>query len=211
MKDVPIPHWKDKRKFSKSEAIIDYIFNADEGISEREFAAKWGWSRYEFRSIKFEISTKFQPNFNHLKDLQSALNAIFSTKFQPKINHKQCKEKPITITTKLKNIFSERYTELFGESFYWEVKQTAAIKSIAKKLQFKMQSKGIEITDEQTEISFKVFLENINDKWILANYSPAIINSKFNDIITQIYASKRQSSESVAEEAIRLLNESRGK
>ena len=73
-----------------------------------------------------------------------------------------------------------------------------------------MQSKGIEITDEQTEISFKVFLENINDKWILANYSPAIINSKFNDIITQIYASKRQSSESVAEEAIRLLNESQG-
>ena len=68
MKDVPIPHWKDKRKFSKSEAIIDYIFNADEGVSEREFAAKWGWSRYEFRSIKFEISTKkglcssFAPN-----------------------------------------------------------------------------------------------------------------------------------------------------
>ena len=210
MKDVPIPFWGERRKLSKSEALIDYLFNHENKMSERELSHRWCWTRYEVRSFKTEISTKFQPNFNHLKDLQSALNAIFSTKFQPKINHKQCKEKPITITTKLKNIFSERYTELFGESFYWEVKQTAAIKSIAKKLQFKMQSKGIEITDEQTEISFKVFLENINDKWILANYSPAIINSKFNDIITQIYASKRQSSESVAEEAIRLLNESQG-
>ena len=47
MKDVPIPFWGEKRKLSKSEAAIDYLFNLESKPSERELAERWGWTRYE--------------------------------------------------------------------------------------------------------------------------------------------------------------------
>ena len=125
MKDVPIPFWGEKRKLSKSEAAVDYLFNLESKPSERELAERWGWTRYEVRLFKDEISTKFQPNFNHLEYWKSIIKALSSTKFQPNFNQK----KPTKLTLQeRKKIFTEqlaKYKEKYGSDMlnafwrYW--------------------------------------------------------------------------------------------
>ena len=204
MKDLPVPFWDEGRKYSKSEALMDYLYNTDCNPSERELAERWRWSRYEVRVMKVYVCTKFQPNFNHLSDYQSTIKALFSTKFQPKINQEKSNKKSSLVAT-LKKIFDEGYKSVYNEDFYWTAKDTKALKEIIQKLQFKMKAKNIELTDEHTINSFNAFLNNITDKWILANFSPSIINSKFNEIITQIYARHTKQSSSVESAAIDLL------
>ena len=118
---------------------------------------------------------------------------------------KSVKSKNVTITTKLKQIFDEGYNKMFGEDFYWSAKEVKALTEITDKLKFKMKAKNIEISDDQIINSFTAFLNNITDKWILQNFSPSIINSKFNEIITQIYARHSKRSDNVTAEAINIL------
>lgn len=118
---------------------------------------------------------------------------------------KSIKRKEVTITTKLKQVFDDGYYKIYGEKFYWAPKEIKAITLIVEKLKFKMKTKNVEINDEQIISSFTVFLNNITDKWILQNFSPSIINSKFNEIITQIYARHSKRSDNVTAEAINIL------
>ena len=118
---------------------------------------------------------------------------------------KTTKRKEVTITTKLKQVFDDGYYKLFDEKFYWSAKEVKALTLISNKLKFKMKNKNVEINDDQIINSFTLFLNNITDKWILQNFSPSIINSKFNEIITQIYARHSKRSDNVTAEAINIL------
>ena len=52
-----------------------------------------------------------------------------------------------------------------------------------KKIKFLVKS---ELTDERINEFWITMLSNITDAWILKNFSCAIINSKFNEIVLQI-------------------------
>ena len=123
MKDVPIPYWQEKRKLSKSEALIDYLYNFEDSSSERELSHRWCWTRYVVRSFKTEISTKFQPNFNHLECWKSILKELSSTKNQPKINHNKSNIKLPIEDRKKKFIedmskYSDKYSRDMMNAFY---------------------------------------------------------------------------------------------
>ena len=99
-------------------------------------------------------------------------------------------------TQKLIGIFSEYYLKTTDHKFLWDGKQTGSIKKLGLKLRSFALSKGLPDTDEQLETSFKLILVNIKDKWMLDNLSPAMINSKINEIIKQI---KNGQSKSIGE------------
>ena len=76
--------------------------------------------------------------------------------------------------------------------FYWTPKDAVALIALLDKIKAKVREKFPEIENESAEFKeklasgFQIILTNIKDKWILDNYSLPIINSKFNEIYSQI-------------------------
>lgn len=92
---------------------------------------------------------------------------------------------PATLHTVCKNLFIEKFRQLFGEEYYWEAKDGANLNPIIKKIRFNREKKEMPIDDESISVAFSLFLDSITDKWLLENFSIPNINSKFNEIISQ--------------------------
>jgi hypothetical protein len=71
------------------------------------------------------------------------------------------------------------------EPYYWEgAKDAMSINRTVKKIQFKMREKHQrEATEDEIVHSYKILLASIKDEWILNNLSPAMVDSKFNQIV----------------------------
>ena len=110
------------------------------------------------------------------------------------------KEKKITIVSEFdkqirsegKQFFLNCYQSKTSSDFYWEVKDAVALTKLLDKIKAKVREKFPEIENESAEFKekltsgFQIILTNIKDKWILDNYSLPIINTKFNEIYSQI-------------------------
>jgi hypothetical protein len=88
MKDIPIPYWKDRRKFSRSEAVLDYLYNCDNDgkidISERALARRWGWDRrIVSKFVREEVVPTDVPKLRHLTYFNSIISEIKRTKIAP--------------------------------------------------------------------------------------------------------------------------------
>ena len=97
----------------------------------------------------------------------------------------------------LKETFMNFYSLMFNSEYYWEAKDSVAIKAISKKLQKAANDKGLEDTPENIATNFRILLDRISDKWILDRLSPTIINSKYNEIISNIKQKKHGNSENI--------------
>lgn len=95
----------------------------------------------------------------------------------------------------LKECFMNFYSLMFGSEYYWEAKDSVAIKGISKKLTKAANDKGLDNTPENIAGNFQILLENISDKWILDHMAPTLINSKYNEIISTIKQKKHGNSE----------------
>lgn len=108
------------------------------------------------------------------------------------INNKQfLSENKFSVSNFFKPIFENFYFEKKNEKYYWTGKDVAKCKSLADKLVFKIKEKEKKSGKKEKENYnaelpdvFKFFLSKISDDWILSNLSMAIIDSKFNEIIT---------------------------
>lgn len=98
--------------------------------------------------------------------------------------------KNVGLHKNLKNLFISCYKTKFKEEYYWTAKDATNLNSLINKIKFKVKEKFNEESEEKIVDSFKHILLSISDKWILDNFSIAIINSKFNDIILQIKANE---------------------
>lgn len=94
-------------------------------------------------------------------------------------------EKIVSIITKCRTVFENRFSELFEESYSWSAKDAVNMKGIIQKIKKRRIDKGFGVEDDDITDAFKSFLDCISDEWILSNFSIAIINSKFNEIISQ--------------------------
>lgn len=119
-----------------------------------------------------------QPNTNKykLKNIRTK---------EDKNNIVGVKKTPATLHTVCKNLFIEKFRQLFGEEYYWEAKDGANLNPIIKKIKFNREKKEMPIDDESISVAFSLFLDSITDKWLLENFSIPNINSKFNEIISQ--------------------------
>lgn len=94
----------------------------------------------------------------------------------------------------LKSVFIERHKELSGLDYYWTGKDGKHLKELIGKIRFLMESQNQVISGTAISEQFQVILENIQDTWVLENFSVSVVNSKFNEIIMKI----KKQNESVA-------------
>lgn len=101
-----------------------------------------------------------------------------------------------SLSYKARILFENHFRETFGSSYYWAAKDAGAMKQLLSKLEFSMKSKnwGAEISDNEKLDALKFMLNGIRDGWIFDNFSVPIINSKFNEIISQIKSNARNSN-----------------
>ena len=100
------------------------------------------------------------------------------------------KKCPNPLNSEARKLFEERYQALFSSSYYWSAKDAGNMSSLLKKLKFQREKKNLPIDDQGVLNALKYLLDSITDGWILENLSVTNINSKFNEIVSQIMAKK---------------------
>lgn len=96
----------------------------------------------------------------------------------------------VTINTHCRLIFEAIYLQKKGTEYYFEGKDAGAISRLIKKIQAKMPENE-RFENHAIAENFKIFIEAIFnsgrvEKWIIDNLSLSIINSKFNEIYSQL-------------------------
>ena len=93
-------------------------------------------------------------------------------------------EKAPSLSTRMRDVFNEFYSQVTGEEFYWSAREMKALKDISTKIVFSLKSKGRCSEAGDVLSAFPQFLMCISDPWIIQHLSPSIISSKYNEIIT---------------------------
>lgn len=125
--------------------------------------------------------------------LQQILKQIQELKDRIDIQDKQIEKRPKKkesnpLISKGKLVFEKKYAELYSSSYYWQAKDAVAMDSLTKKITFSRQQKGMSIAEEDVLNALSAFLSNVQDEWILKNFSVTNINSKYNEIVAQARA-----------------------
>ena len=102
------------------------------------------------------------------------------------------KKRPNPLNSEARKLFEERYQVLFSSNYYWSAKDAGNMSSLLKKLKFQREKKNLPIDDQGVLNALKYLLDSITDGWILENFSVTNINSKFNEIVSQIMARKQE-------------------
>lgn len=94
--------------------------------------------------------------------------------------HKECKD-----------FFLKFYEEKKGTGYYFQAIDGKKLKSLTKKIEFKIKEKGCAEKEKDLEVirGFKIFIEHAykdTDNWTRDNFSLSVIDSKFNDIFSKI-------------------------
>ncbi len=130
-----------------------------------------------------------------------------------------------SLHTQIKNIFLVFYKEVVDdEDYYWTPIDGAKVRPLVEKILFKIKMRHEknsippkENYDSEIIEGFLFILNSITDEWMLKNLSMAIIDSKFNNIFSNlkanaksITANKKPSKFDGYEDAYKLVLESRG-
>lgn len=94
----------------------------------------------------------------------------------------------------MKSIFMDHYEKDKGISYYWNVKDSVGLNQLTKKIEFTLREGGKVVGEEAILSAFKFILEHNPDKWVEENLSPAILNSKYNEIIQKIKSGRSKQS-----------------
>lgn len=101
----------------------------------------------------------------------------------------------------MKLFFLEEYKKKISTDYYWGAKDAVNLNQLTAKILFKIKQKEkISGEKEKNDYSedilagFKHILLSTKDKWINSNFSIPVINSKFNEIFTQILTNGKSNS-----------------
>lgn len=110
-----------------------------------------------------------------------------------KTRSEEKKQKQKALVTKGREIFEAFFKEQYGESYYWEAKDAAAMARVFKKITFRRMQRTppLPVDDDSLVNAFSQFLHSINKTWITNNFSMPKIDSQYNDIISEIQNQKR--------------------
>ena len=90
------------------------------------------------------------------------------------------------VNAKARLLFESHFRKTFGSDYYWTVKDAGAMSQLLKKLKFQREQKQMDVADESILYALQYLLSSIKEGWIFENYSVTNINSKFNEIISQV-------------------------
>lgn len=111
------------------------------------------------------------------------------------------KKEPSPLNIKAREIFEQHYLTVFGFAYYWSAKDAGGMTQILSKLRYQREQKKLDTSDENILIALKYLLESINDGWLFENFSVTNLNSKFNEVLSQIRTKQNEKSKK-AEPAI---------
>lgn len=95
-------------------------------------------------------------------------------------------EKEITIGSKLKLIFIQRYKDKTGLKYSWSAKDATATKNLANQIRSSITDKNGECSDQNILETWEFMLGHLPEWYEKNGFEPAVINSKYNSIIQQI-------------------------
>lgn len=84
-----------------------------------------------------------------------------------------------------REIFEKFFSETFGAEYYWQRKDAGAMRQLLQKIHYSRQSRKLAVDDDSLLSALHAFLGSITDEWILKNFSVTVINSKYNEIVSQ--------------------------
>ena len=120
------------------------------------------------------------------------------------------KPEEYTIVTKGRLVYEAFYKKMFEEDYIWSPTDAASMKKLLDKLKSSRKVKELPTDDDSVVSALPVFLESINDQWILERLSVALLVRNYNQIVKNARANKnrangsnRNSNQSGAEERMR--------
>ena len=128
-------------------------------------------------------NTSILYNQNHISPNGGLSASALDSKEEKNENPKPKKEP--TIVTKARNIFEPYFEKKTGEKYYWKVADAVQMKRLINQLKFSRASRGLPTTDDDLLSALQVFLDKINDNWMLAHLSVSNISSKYNELVAQ--------------------------
>lgn len=103
-------------------------------------------------------------------------------------NKPRRKKESNPLITKGREVFEKKFSDLFGDSYYWQAKDAVAMGSLTNKIIFSRQQKGMSIDTDDVIKALEEFLCCVSDEWLLNNFSVTNINSKYNEIVARARA-----------------------
>ena len=188
-------------------------------LSLESWAEKFNWSKQQVRTF-FELlkndaminieglqyTTRiticnyelYQPTVTHEKHTKQLTNThTDNTPPTPTKESKEGKEdiadseKSESAVTRLQNIFINWYLENKGLPYSWSAKEAKSTQSLIKKLEGRLKTRNLEITDKNIDETFFNFLKYIKtnkeftEKFVWENLSFAIMNSQYQNITSR--------------------------
>jgi hypothetical protein len=102
------------------------------------------------------------------------------------INNPPNPPKGDSVQVKARKLFEDHFIQTFGTAYYWTAKDAGNMKQLLNKLKFAREQKKLDCSDENVLSALKFFLNSINDGWIFENYSVSNLNSKYNEIVSNL-------------------------
>jgi hypothetical protein len=93
-----------------------------------------------------------------------------------------------------RKIFEGYFKSLFNDEYYWQRKDAGAMKQLLQKIAYSRKSRNLPTDDDSLCDALTLLLESIKSDWILQNFSVTIINSKYNEIVSQAKGQKHGSN-----------------
>ena len=183
-----MPHWGEKRVFSKFEAYLDLCDKKNKGhpFVISELARDWNWHRNTVRRIIDDFESDVQVSVQVSVQAKKRSTKGLSGMHVQESVQVSVQPKTITINSKAKELFMEYYQKVFGEAYYWEAKDAVNMDKLIKKLTNSRKKRELSIDDDSVLNALKVFLEKIRDEWVLRNFTVPIISSKYNSLVSQM-------------------------
>lgn len=111
-----------------------------------------------------------------------------SSQQAPKARSKKYTPDEMHLHSQCKEFFSRCYKQYKGTDYYWSAKEMGAVVGVLKQIRFMMEESERNNLD-QLWVNYQAFIQQIfvkADDWIIANVSPTLIQSKFNEIYTKL-------------------------
>lgn len=106
------------------------------------------------------------------------------TKKRKEDKEKPTKENEEKTNTWCQNVFSEQYKLLVGETYLWNRTESICLNNIVGKLVVKMEEQNFVINEDAKHTALQSFLAalwNNGDEFVHSNFSPHVIDLKFNE------------------------------
>ena len=163
---------------------------------------------YKREEIEYIVEYLVSDIRNAVSDSKNQVSDTESTQSKVKVKRKKNispspplqgggrrkKSEPKEINSKARLLFEEYFKKTFSDSYYWTAKDAGAMSQLLNKLKFQREQKKMDVSDDSLLYALQYLLSSIREGWIFENFSVTNINSKFNEIVSQVKKSTSSKS-----------------